>query len=147
MEEACQQDPEGPSPGVDPEIPFPPGKISEKSPSWADRVAIPGSQKRKMQLLYHKLVATEGPLMVYPPQEVVEEGAKEWEKCLVGHLMDSKLPTPIIISIARRLCQDLGCLMCVLKAMVLFSSNSLLRKVKPKCWKAVLSCLPAVMYC
>ena len=46
--------------------------------------------------------------MVLPPPKVVQDGAKEWEQCLVGYLMDAKFPPAVVSSIARRLLTRYG---------------------------------------
>ena len=51
---------------------------SPKISTWAEKVAIPRSQKWKMQLIFHQPDVLEDMILVLPPQEVVEEGAREW---------------------------------------------------------------------
>ena len=79
-----------------------------KPSTWAEKVVGSRSLKRKMLLVYHEPEPAEEMVMVVPPQEVVEEGAKEWELCLVGYLMDPKFPPAIVASIARKMWTRFG---------------------------------------
>ena len=47
--------------------------------SWVERVAEKGAQKRKINLVFHTPETSEDLIMVLPPQEVLEVGAREWE--------------------------------------------------------------------
>ena len=42
-------------------------------------------------------------MVVSPPPEVEELGAKKWDLCLVGHFLYAKLPVPVVISIIRKI--------------------------------------------
>ena len=61
-----------------------------------------------MDLEFHAPDAEEDLIMVLPPQEVIEEGAKEWERCLVGYLMDAKLSVAVVSTIARKIWSRFG---------------------------------------
>ena len=50
-----------------------------KIPSWAEKVVNGGSLKRKMQLVYHQPDSSEEMVMMVPPQDVIEDGARDWE--------------------------------------------------------------------
>ena len=75
--------------------------VPSKSQTWAEKVYGSGATKRKMHLVFHQPDSSEEMVMVLPPPEVVQDGAKEWEQCLVGYLMDSRFPPAVVSSIAR----------------------------------------------
>ena len=45
----------------------------------------------------------EGKVVVAPPLSVLEQGASRWNCCLVGYILDNKLPFSVVKSIAMRM--------------------------------------------
>ena len=45
----------------------------------------------------------DGKLVVKPPAEVVVEGIDMWKRCLVGQLLDKRLPFPVVRSLVDKL--------------------------------------------
>ena len=45
----------------------------------------------------------EGMIVVTPPTAVLEQGAKQWDCCLVGFILDNKLPSLVVKSISLKM--------------------------------------------
>ena len=71
--------------------------------SWAGRVAGDQSIQRNMKLKFVQPVHEDGVPRVSSSISVMEEGAKDWALCLVGHFLDTKLPFPVVKSIVSKL--------------------------------------------
>ena len=59
---------------------------------------VNGAARRRKRLIlrYVELVRMEDKIMVDPPVEVSDLGAKVWDCCLVGHILDVKLPSQVV---------------------------------------------------
>ena len=80
------------------------------STSWADKVAGFRSNHRGMKLKFVQPVDEDGVPRVSPSIPVLEQGARDWALCLVGHFLDSKLPFPVVKSITTKIWANEGLL-------------------------------------
>ena len=77
--------------------------------SWANVAGASTIAHSKVTLQYHKPTKlVDGQIRVSPLRAIVNQGAKEWEHCLIGYFLGSRLPFPVIRSIAMRLWMKAG---------------------------------------
>ena len=60
--------------------------------SWADHVRSFSKSKAGMALRFIPPTLSDSKTVVSPQVEIEDEGAKQWEKCLVGYFLDSSIP-------------------------------------------------------
>jgi hypothetical protein len=63
-----------------------------------------------MKLQYHPPLSDGGRKVVSPPPEVAVEGCKRWQNCLVGYMIEKKLPYSVVNGIAHRVWGSKGLL-------------------------------------
>jgi hypothetical protein len=61
-----------------------------------------------MKLKFHQPTAEGGRRVVSPPPEVAAEGCKIWENCLVGYMVEKKLPFSAVQTIAHKVWGNKG---------------------------------------
>ncbi|BFG25150.1 hypothetical protein CerSpe_114240 [Prunus speciosa] len=62
------------------------------------------SNQGPMQLRFHKPILKSSRRVVALPPNLVVDGAREWQFCLVGYFVDKHLPLSSLNTIARKLC-------------------------------------------
>ena len=60
-------------------------------------------QSQAMSLRLFEPSLDDGKIVVTPPISVLERGAKRWECCLVGFILDNRLPSLVVKSIALKM--------------------------------------------
>ena len=71
--------------------------------SWASIVSGSSKQQPTMSLRLIEPSMDAGKIVVSPPIIVLEQGAKRWECCLVGFILDNRLPSLVVRSIALKM--------------------------------------------
>ena len=68
------------------------GQFDKNKLSWAEHVAGSSGIKSGMTIRFFQPSQEDSKTIVSPPPEVEDEGAKKWEKCLIGYFLDSQIP-------------------------------------------------------
>ena len=84
--------------------------VTGKTLSWTDRLKGSSTPMARTKLKYFEPRMEDSIPVVAPPPEVEEEGSKKWADCLVGNLLDSKLPFAVVRSIIQKIWARFGLL-------------------------------------
>ena len=83
---------------------------TEKTLSWADRLKGSSFHTARTKLKYYEPKMEDSIPVVAPPPEVEEEGSRKWADCLIGNLLDTKLPFAVVRSILHKIWARFGLL-------------------------------------